>query len=108
MSLWSDYVEERLGWKTIEVEGGFITFSLAPPNAAIEEFYVKPELRGTSLAKRLADWAFRAAAEAKCSTMYARVTPGIPGCDHAMRSNLHYGFKLAGVRGNDIILQKEI
>lgn len=102
------YYKERFGWETIEVEGGFITYSVKPPEASIEEFYVRPDLRGTPLAKRLADQVFRAAHAAGAKRMWARVTPGVTGAEHAMRTNLHYGFKLSHVDGLSIILSKEI
>lgn len=108
MSLWSDYVKERLGWSVLEVESGFIAYHLRPPECSIEEFYVEPEQRGGLLPKRLADQVFRLAGEAGAERMWAKVTPGLPGAEHALRTNLRYGFKLAGTNGNDIILMKEI
>ena len=108
MSMWADYQEERLGFKTIEADGGFITYDLKPPECSIEEFYVKPELRGTRLARDLADQVFGIAKSAGCTKMYARVFPGITGCDHVMKTNLHYGFKLSHILGGAIILVKDI
>lgn len=106
--MWADYQKERHGYETIEVEGGFICFDVRPPNASIEEFYVRPDLRGGLLPKRLADQVFKVARSKGAKVMWARVTPGIEGAEHALRTNLHYGFKLAGLRGNDILLAKEI
>lgn len=108
MSLWADYHTERFGFQTIEVEDGFICYELKPPNAWITEFYVSPEKRGTRLAKHLADEVFKLAREVKCTHVWAKVQPGAIGSDHAMRTNLHYGFKLACNQGNDTILVKEI
>lgn len=108
MSLYADYVGERLGWETIEVESGFITYDLKPPVCAIEEFYVKPDQRGTTLAKRLADSVFKIAKDAGCTRMLASVTAGIKGSEHALKTNLHYGFKLLTNDGQRIILYKEI
>lgn len=108
MSLYSRYADEHLGWKTIEVDDGFITYALQPPEASIEAFYVKPEARGTLLAKSLADQVFKIAADHGCTVMWAKIQPGTGGAEHAMRTNLHYGFKIAGTRGNDIILMKKI
>lgn len=108
MSLYSRYVEERLGWKTLEEEGGFITYALRLPECSIEEVYVTPDRRGSSLAKRLADQVCEIAQAAGAERVWARVQPGTGGAEHAMRTHLHYGFKLAAVRGNDIILVKEI
>lgn len=108
MSLWAKYVEERHGWRTLEVESGFIAYDLKPPECSIEVFYVEPSMRGTPLAKRLADEVFRIAREEGAKRMWAQVTPGLPGSDHAMKTNLHYGFRLFGVNGNAIILIKDI
>lgn len=108
MSPWAQYFNERFGWKSIELDGGFITYDLKPPLCSIEEFYVPKEKRGTRLGKNLADLVFRLAQEAGCKQMWAKVTPGLPGTEHALRTNLHYGFRLAGVRGTDILLMKEI
>jgi GNAT superfamily N-acetyltransferase len=108
MSLYADYVKERFGWHTLEVESGFITYDIKPPEASIEEFYVAPEMRGTSLAKRLADQAIKQAKEAGCNRIWAKVTPGVNGAEHAMRTNLHYGFKLMGNRGNDTLMVLDI
>lgn len=108
MSLWADYAEERLGWKTIELEGGFITYELKPPHCSIEEFYVSPEKRGTRLAKTLADLVVRIAEDNQCLKLWASVTPGLKGAEHALRSNLHYGFKLSHLDSGRIILVKDI
>lgn len=108
MSLFADYHRERLGWQTIEVESGFIVFDIRPPEASIEEFYVAPEMRGTPLAKRLADQVVKKAKEAGCTRIWAKVTPGVKGAEHAMRTNLHYGFKLIANRGNDTFMVLDI
>jgi GNAT superfamily N-acetyltransferase len=108
VSLWADYQKERFGFDTIEVESGFIVYDIKPPLASIEDFYVTPSMRGTSLAKRLADQAIKIAKERGCTKVLARVTPGLPGADHAMRTNLHYGFKLMGNHGNDTLMSLDI
>jgi GNAT superfamily N-acetyltransferase len=94
MSLYADYVRERLGWETIEVESGFITYAIRPPNASVEEFYVDPTQRGTSLAKRLVDQVVIRAREAGAKYLWSAVVPGTAGADSAMLLNLKYGFKL--------------
>jgi GNAT superfamily N-acetyltransferase len=106
--MWSRYVAERHGWETLERDGGFITYDLKPPECSIEEFYVEPKSRGTRLAKDMADEVFRIAHKAGALRMWARVIPGTNGAEHAMKTNLHYGFKIACTRGNDIILVKAI
>lgn len=108
MSPFAEYHYETFGFGTIERDGGFIVFDLKPPEASIEDFYVPKEKRGSLLAKSLADEVMEIARTAGCERMWAKVTPGLPGAEHVMRTNLHYGFKLAGVRDTDVILVKEI
>lgn len=108
VSLWADYQKERFGFETIEVESGFIVYDIKPPFASIEDFYVAPAMRGTPLAKRLADQVIKIVKERGCTKVLAKVTPGLPGSDHALRTNLHYGFKLMGNRGSDTLLSLDI
>lgn len=108
MSPFAEYNKERFGFETIEREGGFIVYDIKPPNASIEDFYVPGNKRGTRLAKSLADEVFVNARERGCTIMWAKVTPGVNGAEHAMRTNLHYGFKLVCTNGTDVILNKEI
>lgn len=108
MNLWANYVKERYGWDTIVIESGFITYDLKIPECSIEEFYVEPDQRGGTLAKRLADEVFRIAEKEGCKRVWARIIPGTPGAEQAMRSNLHYGFKLFSSQGNAILLVKTI
>lgn len=108
MSLWAEYRNERFGHETLEEPGGFISYSLNPPNAMIEEFYVQSKFRGSPLAKRLADRVFDIARANGCTHMWAKVQPGAFGAEHAMKTNLHYGFKLVCNQGNDTIMMKEI
>lgn len=108
MSNWADYHKELWGYETIEVEGGFILYDIKPPDCSIEDFYVRPDLRGTSLAKRLADQVFKRAKEAGVKKVWAKIVPSLPHSTHAMKTNLHYGFKLVGIQDNEIYLMKEI
>ena len=108
LSLWADYHRERFNWETIEVEGGFISFNIKSPDISVEEFYVRPDLRGTSLAKRLADLAVKRAKEEGCTKLWAVVVPGVKGAEHAIKMYLHYGLKLMGNRGDDTILMLDL
>jgi ribosomal protein S18 acetylase RimI-like enzyme len=108
MSLYSRYVEERLGFKTLEVEEGFITYALQPPDCSIEEIYVTPGQRAGPLAKRLTDQVFKIARNAGATKMYLRVIPGTGNAERSLRSVLHYGFKLFSAENGRIILVKDI
>lgn len=107
-SLWARYVEERLGWKTIEVDGGFITYSLKPPEASVEEFYVRPDLRKTTLAYRLVDKMMEDLRDNSVSTVWAKVYLDSKDPETPLILNLKYGFKLAALINKDIILKYKL
>jgi len=108
VSLYSEYVLERLKWHVYETDEGFITYAINAPEASIEEFYVVPEKRGGKLAKSLADYVCRLAKEAGCVRIWSKVVVGTKGAEFALRTNLHYGFKLSGADSGNIFLVKEL
>lgn len=108
MSLYADYVKERLGWDTIEVEGGFITYNMRPPLASIEEFYVRPDLRGTTLAKRLADKVVEAARDNSVHKIVCRIFLGLKETEYTLGLYLKYGFKLSSLGTDYIILEYKV
>ena len=108
MTLFAEYVKERFNHETIEDDDSFVTYSLNPPNAQIEEFYIKKDYRGTLKAKRLTDKVFQIAKENGCTHVWSRVQPGAIGAEHSLRSQLTYGFKLMYNNGIDTITCKKI
>lgn len=108
MSLFSEYLKERFGWETFEVEDGFITFSTRLPDVFIEEFFVRPEKRGTRLAKNLADRVFEEAKRRGATKVWGMITPGTKGAEHALRTNMHYGFKVVSAQNGSIMMAKDI
>ncbi len=108
MSHLASYYKERFGWEALETDSGFIVYDIKFPDASIEEFYVEPSKRGTQEAKKLADEVIRIVKDRGCEKVWAKIVPGLPGSEHAMKTNLHYGFKLIGCRGNDIVMVLDI
>lgn len=108
MSHYSRYVSERLGWHVIEVEAGFIAYSLVPPNAAIEELYIVPECRRSGLAQRLGAQVEKIAIEQGCKVLWTQARLDSVGADYTVAISLKYGFKLASADGGRIIMRKEI
>ena len=54
MSLQADYRKERAGIDTIEFEDGFISYSLHGTECFVEDLYVRPGSRKSSVASGLA------------------------------------------------------
>jgi GNAT superfamily N-acetyltransferase len=107
-SHWSACYKERFDWETIELEGGFIAYKLNPPDASIEEFYVRPDLRGGPLAFRLANQVKKIAQEKGAKSLWAKVEMGRPHTEKTLGMNMKYGFKIAGVSGNELLLHMDI
>lgn len=108
MSLWADYHKERLGWETIELEGGFIAYSIALPFCCINEIYVKPDLRNKDIASRLGDQVVLKAKEAGCTHLWSQVSVLANGSTDALKATLAYGFKVSKAQEDRVILVKEI
>lgn len=108
MSLWADYMKERLGHHTIETEDGFVVFDVKPPKMSIEDIYVRPEVRkGTKSLKLFNEAVARGKAQG-CTEVWTQVWIGPTGAERALRVNLALGFRVMSAQNNGIILMKEI
>ena len=104
MSLYADYVKERLGWRVIEIEAGFICYDIRPPLASVEEIYIRPDQRGKGFASRLADKVVEIAKEEGAHTLFASIIPGVNGAEHSLMTQLKYGFKLHSINADGKLL----
>ena len=108
MSLWGEYVAERLNWSVIEDDDSFIAYSLAPPFIRIEDVYVKPEKRRGKKAWILVD---KVVAEGRknpdIKEIWAQVWPGEAN-DMSLKACLAYGFRVLDAQAGRIMLTKEI
>lgn len=55
MSLYKQYLKEREGLETLELEHGFATYKLRGPDCYIVDIYVVPEMRKHGIAAFIAD-----------------------------------------------------
>lgn len=53
--MYSDYLKERAGLETLELERGFATYKFRGLDCYIQDIYVKPEYRKEGIASILAD-----------------------------------------------------
>lgn len=104
MSLWADYIGERLGEHLIEDDCGFIQYYIEGEMCQISEIYVRPELRQKGLASRYADQVREVATAAGCKLLVCYVYPSAVGATEALRAILAYGFKLRATDGPRIML----
>ena len=108
MSLWSDYLLERLGHEVIEVEEGFAQISFVDGICGLENIYVLPLFRKTGVAGVLLGKVTLRAKELGCTKVATQVWPSIKGADAALSAAIKYGFKLISADNRRILMIKEI
>lgn len=112
MSMYADYIKERLGDDAIETEEGFCTYRYLDHGGEsavyIIDIYVRPFLRKGSVASDLADRVAAIAKEKGCKVMIGTVVPSAKGSTDSLRVLLGYGMQLDSASQNLIIFKKGI
>lgn len=115
MSLYSEYILEREGKRTVENEKGFATYTFDVrsqtddiPRCYIETIYIKPEFRNSGAAKELADRIVIEACRVGCKFLLGSVSPSTKNSTDSLKVLLAYGFKLDSSDKNFILFSKEI
>ena len=108
MSLYSKYVEERLGKCVYETSLGFATYIIKGEECYIEDIFVLDEARKTGHAAWIADKITEIAKNEGCTYLTGSVVPSANGSTTSLKVLLAYGFKLHSCKENFIIFTKEI
>jgi GNAT superfamily N-acetyltransferase len=108
MKLYADYIKEREGKELLELEQGFATYKIRPPECYIVDIYVKPEYRKTGVAATMADFICAIAKDRGCTTLLGSVNTAAHGATSSMRVLLAYGMVLRAAKESMIYLSKEI
>jgi GNAT superfamily N-acetyltransferase len=108
MSLFSEYIKEKLDKNTIEDERGFITYFFTDKGCVAEDLYVKPDFRRQGVATELVDAVFAIAKEKGCKKVFTGTIPTAKDSTESIKFILAYGFKLSDSTHNYIMFSKEI
>lgn len=108
MDLFSLYIKERLGHKSIIEAWGFITYSIVEKVCRIEDLFIRSEVRGQGKATELADRVTRIAREADCTLLWAQVWTNTNDTTLSLQACLGYGFKVVETDPKRIILLKSL
>lgn len=108
MSLYGDYIKERLNKEIVESDVGFCTYFFVQDGVYIEDLYVKPEYRKGHIAANLADQVAEIAKQKGYKKMYGSVQPSSQGSTASLRVLLAYGMELESAQPNAIIMSKGI
>ena len=108
MSLWTEYLAERMGHKAIEREWGFLTYKIAPPFCMLEDVYVRSNVRSKGHVFELLAAVRDEAKAAGCTHYWAQVWVADKTATRALRCDLAWGFQVVSADNGRIIMTKEI
>jgi len=109
--LYSQYLSERLGYKTLyDKEGrGFVTYHIAKDGEGklaldVLEIYVHPDFRRSKVAKEMMDEIRGIALKEGCSRIFGQVALGTNGATNSLKFILSLGSQLYATTKDTIIL----
>lgn len=111
MSLYGEYIKERLGREIIETEHGFASYVICGENqneCYIIDIYTSPEFRKQGAASTLADLITEKAKELGCTILSGSVDPTTNNATDSLKVLLAYGFELVAIGNGLIWFKKEI
>ncbi len=112
MSLYGNYIKERLNHEIVETENGFATFkhvdSNGTPAVYIMDIYVKQEFRKSREAAGMADAVVKIARERGCKLLIGTVVPSANNSTISLKVLIGYGMSLLSASNDLIVMKKEI
>ena len=110
MSLYGEYIQERLGDGIVEVEEGFASYRFLNEGKSvyIVDIFVKKHVRKVGLASKLADEVVKIAVAAGAKELIGTVVPSANWSTDSLKVLLGYGMKLKSASENMIVFSKEI
>lgn len=109
MSLYADYIQERTNDYIIEDETGFATYRfLNEKSVYIIDIYVRPDVRTSKLASKMANEIAEIAKHKGCTEMFGTVVPSAKGSDTSIKVLQGYGMRLHNSSNDLIVFKKDI
>lgn len=106
-SIWADYFEEK-GLLVIETQRGLMSAYVVGDVCMVDNFYVKPEYRGTGSALHLTLQLIEMAKDRQCTKFCAEVYKSDPMYDYILRLHKHFGMEVISDTEYKTITSKEI
>lgn len=106
MSLFGEYIKERLNKSIIENEHGFATYYFVQDFCYIEDIYVVPSMRETNIAKTMADEISKEAISKGYKFLYGSVSTLAANPTQSVKVLLSYGFDVCKAETDAIWFKK--
>lgn len=112
MSMWSDYVRERLGDEVLECMDGFATYrytdDVGVPTLYIVDIYVAPHARKSGAARVMADKIVERAKAKECRRLIGTVSASAKNATDSIKVLIAYGMEFYKSNEHGLIFKKEI
>lgn len=112
MSMYAEYVRERLGDSILEREDGFATYRYLDKDGKkcvyIVDIYVRAASRKGRVASEMADCIVALAKLQGCTILLGTVMPTAIGSTDSLKVLLGYGMSIHSCKENLIVFEKEI
>lgn len=109
MSLYGQYIKERLGKEILEcADKGFATYSFKDNSCYIEDIYVCPDNRHEHIASHMTNSIAEIAKNKGCTSLLGSIVPSANYSTDSLKALLAYGFELDSCINNFIVLKKDI
>lgn len=110
MSMYGDYVRERLGDEILESDQGFVTYRYLNEGKTVYvvDLYVAPQFRKSQYGQTLTDAVIKIAKEKGCTEMIGTVSPAATNATYSMKVLIAYGMELKTSNEMVIVFRKDI
>lgn len=112
MSVYGDYIKERLNDEIIERDEGFATYRYLDHDGIssvyIVDIYVRPDFRKTKVASEMADSIVEKAMTRGCKRLLGTVVPSASRSTDSLKVLIGYGMDLISSAQDMIVFKKEI
>jgi len=108
VSLYADYIRERLGKSCYEVEQGFTVYWYTDDAVYIEDIYVADKWRKTKVASQMADYIADEARAIGVNKMIGSVNTQANNATTSLKVLLGYGMEVSHVIGSMIYFIKDL
>src|SRR5260221_1494469 len=106
-SMWASYFREK-GLIVVETARGLMSAYIVDDVCMVDNFYVKPEYRGTGSALQLTLQLIKLAKDRGCQVFCAEIYKSDPAYSYILRLHNHFGMKVVEDTEYKTVTSKEI
>jgi GNAT superfamily N-acetyltransferase len=106
-SMWADYFQEK-GLIVVETQRGLMSAYVIDNVCMVDNFYVKPEYRGTGSALQLTLQLIQRAKDRNCNAFCAEIYKSDPMYDYILKLHKHFGMSVTEDNECKTVTYKEI